>query len=193
MDDNRGPVMEGFEAGAPARASSPVVNDAETERDGMEERFDALSSDTRRGAEERAPAIVDDESPPPTHFVEIKLPPPVAQQHPALPEESSVATSATAASGDAATRVLAQPVEAAPAPSIPKPPAYVPALPKISLELPPDSDLVLIETSHAKQAPPPEEIEAPRPRRVRSPRVEVAEGPLQLVETAPKEPAPPGA
>jgi hypothetical protein len=70
---------------------------------------------------------------------------------------------------------------------------HAPAPPKISLELPPDSDLVLVETSHQKaQTPMPEEPEAPRPRRVRPPRVEVTEGPLQLVETAHKEPTPPG-
>ena len=69
-----------------------------------------------------------------------------------------------------------------------------PALPKISLELPPDSGLVLVETVHHEaQAPMSAEPETPRPRRVRPPRVDVAEGPLQLVETAHKEPTPPGA
>jgi hypothetical protein len=51
----------------------------------------------------------------------------------------------------------------------------------------------MVETSHQKpQTPTPEEPEAPRPRRVRPPRIEVTEGPLQLVETAHKEPTPPG-
>jgi hypothetical protein len=71
---------------------------------------------------------------------------------------------------------------------------HAPELPKISLELPPDSDLVLVETVHERAAPPmPEEAEALRPRRVRPPRVEVADGPLQLVETTHKESTPPGA
>ncbi|HVS56442.1 MAG TPA: hypothetical protein VHJ55_09320, partial [Casimicrobiaceae bacterium] len=72
-----------------------------------------------------------------------------------------------------------------------------PAPPKISLELPADSALVMVETSHQNAQTPmseePEAPEAPRPRRVRPPRIDVTEGPLQLVETAHKEPTPPGA
>jgi hypothetical protein len=68
------------------------------------------------------------------------------------------------------------------------------ALPKISLELPPDSDLVLVETTHQRAVPPvPEEAEVVRPHRVRPPRAAVADGPLQLVETTHKESTPPGA
>lgn len=49
--------------------------------------------------------------------------------------------------------------------------------------LPPDSDLVLVETRAA--AVPIEEPEpaVPRPRRVRPPRVTIPDEPLQLIET----------
>ncbi|MGH8800642.1 MAG: hypothetical protein ACREX7_10385 [Casimicrobiaceae bacterium] len=68
-------------------------------------------------------------------------------------------------------------------------------LPKMALELPPDSGLVLIETSR-KLAPRPEaveEAEAPRRQRVRPARAEMREEPLQLVETAHKDPSTPAA
>jgi hypothetical protein len=69
-------------------------------------------------------------------------------------------------------------------------PGNAPQLPRIALELPPDSGLVLVETAHA--APPVEEQgESLRPRRVRPPRVAVADEPLQMVETTHKESAPP--
>jgi ribonuclease E len=65
-----------------------------------------------------------------------------------------------------------------------------PEIPRVSLELPPDSGLVLVQTSHT--APPPIEEEAqPRPHRVRPPRAKVAEEPLQMVETTPKDSTPP--
>jgi len=97
------------------------------------------------------------------------------------PVYSAEATEATPTPSEDATALMAA--------------RHAPAAPKISLELPPDSSLVLIETSHEKvHAPVHEATEAPRPRRVRPPaRAEGAEGPLQLVETARKEPAPPGA
>jgi len=62
----------------------------------------------------------------------------------------------------------------------------VPELPRVSLELPPNSDLVLVETSHS--APPAvDEAEAPRPRRVRPPRAQTPDEPLQMVETTRKD------
>jgi len=68
----------------------------------------------------------------------------------------------------------------------------VPETPRVSLELPPDSGLVLIETHHERTdtAAATDEPAVPRPRRIRPPRVEVADEPLQLVETQ-KEPMPP--
>ncbi len=55
-------------------------------------------------------------------------------------------------------------------------------LPPIALTLPPDSGLVLVETSHPAPALT-AEPEAPRPKRVRPPRVEIVSEPLEIVET----------
>jgi hypothetical protein len=85
-----------------------------------------------------------------------------------------------------------EPVELLP----PAPPVIArnaPEIPRVSLELPPNSDLVLVETSHAKPTAPEEEPTPPRARRVRPPRVEVAEEPLQMIETTHKDPNPPDA
>ena len=61
----------------------------------------------------------------------------------------------------------------------------------MSLALPPDSGLVLIETARERivNVAPVHESEVPTARRRRVPRVEIAEEPLQLVETR-KEPPP---
>jgi len=56
-------------------------------------------------------------------------------------------------------------------------------LPTVSLTLPPGSDLVLVETTHAAPAVEPQEMEPARPRRVRPPRAQIASEPLQMVET----------
>jgi len=70
-------------------------------------------------------------------------------------------------------------------------PRNAPELPRISLELPPDSGLVLVETSHGDPgSPATEEPEAQRPRRVRPPRVETHDEPLQMVETTHKDSTP---
>jgi hypothetical protein len=165
-----------------------MMHDAENERSSNNEGFNTTSAAMASGPVTGGNDAADDDSPPPTHFVEIKLPPVVPEaQRPALPEESITETMATPAR-----------IEPAPTPTAAAVPAltaahHAPILPKISLELPPDSDLVMVETSHQKsQTPTPEEPQAPRPRRVRPPRIEVTEGPLQLVETAHKEPTPPG-
>ena len=167
-----------------------MMRDTEPERGSSREGFDTDSPTIASGPVGRVYEAPEDDSPPPTHFVEIKLPPvvPVESHRPALPEESLAESMATP-----------EHIEPAPAPAAaptPSPPAarLAPALPKISLELPADSDLVMVETSHQKAptTPASEEPEPPPPRRVRPPRIEVTEGPLQLVETAHKEPTPPG-
>ncbi len=57
-------------------------------------------------------------------------------------------------------------------------------IPPVSLALPPDSPLELVETRFKSgPAPEPETVEPVGPRRVRPPRVEFAEEPLQIVET----------
>jgi hypothetical protein len=52
-----------------------------------------------------------------------------------------------------------------------------------SLTLPPDSDLVLVETRAATVSTEEDEPAVPRARRVRPPRVTIPDEPLQLVET----------
>jgi hypothetical protein len=55
---------------------------------------------------------------------------------------------------------------------------------RVSLELPADSGLVLVETRHASvQITDSGEPSAPRAKRVRPPRVELADEPLEMVET----------
>ena len=72
--------------------------------------------------------------------------------------------------------------EPAPAPRVEQPRVEQPA-PVVPLTLPPDSDLVLVETRHAAPAPDVEEAPVERPRRARPPRVSIPEEPLQIVET----------
>lgn len=86
-------------------------------------------------------------------------------------------------------------------PTAPARPVAEPALPPVarrpvpepvpvSLALPPESGLVLVETVH-KAAPAPEpEAATAGPRRVRPPRVEIPAEPLQMVETHKENPPP---
>jgi ribonuclease E len=69
-------------------------------------------------------------------------------------------------------------------------PRNAPEIPRVTLELPPESGLILVETAHAAQ-PPAEEAVPARPRRVRPPRVQIADEPLQIVETTHKDSTPP--
>jgi hypothetical protein len=55
--------------------------------------------------------------------------------------------------------------------------------PPIGMTLPPESDLVLVETRFAGPSPEDAASELPRPRRARPPRITVPEEPLQIVET----------
>ncbi|HKU87196.1 MAG TPA: hypothetical protein VJV77_12750 [Casimicrobiaceae bacterium] len=57
------------------------------------------------------------------------------------------------------------------------------------MSLPPDSDLVMVETQFAAVVES-EEPAAPRPRRVRPARAVIADEPLQMVETRKEQPAP---
>jgi len=168
-----------------------MMRDTEHERGSNDAGLDTRSPTIASGPVASAYDAADDDSPPPTHFVEIKLPPvvPAEAQRPALPEESIAASTPAAAYIEPERAPTAAPTPALSAAH------RAPAPPKISLELPADSALVMVETSHQKAQTPmseePEAPEAPRPRRVRPPRIDVTEGPLQLVETAHKEPTPP--
>jgi hypothetical protein len=68
---------------------------------------------------------------------------------------------------------------------VPAQPRNAPEIPRVALELPPDSGLILVETAHAAPTVA-EEIED-RPRRVRPPRAAIADEPLQMVETTHKD------
>jgi len=97
--------------------------------------------------------------------VEVPAPPapPEMPQHPA----ESIAIPTAAAS-------------VAPVPVEPR----VPPLPPVTLELPPDSDLVLVETTHPAESALDEEPEIPAgQRRARRQRAQIIEEPLQMVET----------
>jgi len=127
------------------------------------------------GAEAGAPvsespmAPVSIHAQPESTFIHAEPPPPALHIEPAPKLEPTLAESTVRAEG---AESLAR---------------NAPEIPKVSLELPPDSGLVLVETSHA--APPPiDETDVPRPHRVRAPRAKIVEEPLQLVETQHKEP-----
>jgi hypothetical protein len=62
-------------------------------------------------------------------------------------------------------------------------PRNLPEIPPITLALPLDSGLELVQTTTRAPEPEPEPAPAPRPKRVRAPRPVVADEPLQIVET----------
>jgi len=66
----------------------------------------------------------------------------------------------------------------------PATPRNLPEIPPVTDTLPPDSDLVLVETRHGVPTAPEEEAaQLSRPKRMRPPRVETANEPLEMVET----------
>ncbi len=67
-------------------------------------------------------------------------------------------------------------------------PRNMPELPPVSLSLPADSALVLVETTHAAAPLVDSEAVSPRPKRARPPRPTVVDEPLQLVETRKESP-----
>jgi ribonuclease E len=114
-------------------------------------------------------------------------PPPSSAQPSAhsRPDVQPIAEAPSGNGGDVVIEPHAEPVR----------PRPMPELPKVSLELPPDSGLVLIETARERVAisASSEPAEPPRPRRVRPTRAQAHEEPLQLVETVHKDPTPPAA
>jgi len=65
----------------------------------------------------------------------------------------------------------------------PSRPRNLPEIPPITLALPLDSGLELVQTTMRAAEPEQEPAPAPRPKRVRAPRPVVADEPLQIVET----------
>jgi hypothetical protein len=70
----------------------------------------------------------------------------------------------------------------------PTPPVQAADLPSVTLSLPPDSSLVLVETRHHAPLPEAEPEAQSGPRRTRRPRVQLADEPLQIVETRKDQP-----
>jgi hypothetical protein len=92
--------------------------------------------------------------------------------------------------------VILTPPRAAPpeiAPPVAPSPRPIEAAPPMSMTLPADSGLEMIETRSKGTSMPEPDIAPPAgPRRVRPPRVVVAEEPLQIVETRKDSSPPPG-
>jgi hypothetical protein len=83
-------------------------------------------------------------------------------------------------------RATREPEIADSVPARPLPPAPpVSDLPPISMALPADSGLVMVETAHTAVAP--DEAPVAHARRVRPPRTVIADEPLQMVETTHKD------
>lgn len=147
-------------------------------RDAREPRDQRQPREPREQREPRESRAVGEQREPPSGA-------PGVPERPALKTTPPVAAAAVPASADQGGSAM---------PAIePVPPVARPAsieAPPIALTLPPDSNLVLIETRHVAAAPSHDEPAPPRPKRVRPPRVETATEPLEFVETR-KEPTPP--
>jgi ribonuclease E len=130
---------------------------------------------------------VTSKAPEPASALVSANPPPSSAQPSAhsRPDVQPIAEAPSGNGGDVVIEPHAEPVR----------PRPMPELPKVSLELPPDSGLVLIETARERVAisASSEPAEPPRPRRVRPTRAQAHEEPLQLVETVHKDPTPPAA
>jgi len=111
-----------------------------------------------------------------------------------VPPATAAPVDAVPAPADTVIALVTPPVAEISSPRAPEQPATVTPrpmvdLPPVTLELPPDSGLVLVETSHPADAVP--EIEpqpATGPRRARRPRAQLADEPLQIVETRKESP-----
>jgi ribonuclease E len=135
----------------------------------------------------------------PSARTEVEGVPVAAPTHPQRPYEKPVAAPPAATFESASDAPVAHhPGEDLEVTPPPRPaekvelPHNAPQLPRIALELPPDSGLVLVETTGSAAAQE-DAVEPQRPRRVRPPRVAIADEPLQMVETAHKDSTPPPA
>jgi hypothetical protein len=112
---------------------------------------------------------------------------PVEMERVVAPVEMERVVAPVATPAAVAPEPAAQPRPAAP------PPRPVEALPPVSMTLPADSGLELVETrSGALSVPEPEPAPPAGPRRVRPPRVVITDEPLQIVETHKQEQPPAG-
>ena len=125
---------------------------------------------------------------PPPHAAPVTETTPSREQEPAphaMPHEHAHAPHADVQAASPATEAmhaesaLERPTEAPSRPAAP----VVPQLPPISLDLAPDSGLVLVETTHRIESLPEDDASAQGPRRARRPRAQVSDEPLQIIET----------
>jgi hypothetical protein len=123
----------------------------------------------------------------------VIAPPPVAPARPEAvfePPSTIDPSEAETVINLAVARTVEPEIMMPPKPAQPRPRPMA-ALPAVSMSLPADSGLELVETrSKATLMPEPEPAPAAGPRRVRPPRPVIAEEPLQIIETR-KENSPP--
>ena len=125
---------------------------------------------------------------------EAALPPAAAVEAAPVAEAPRIAEAAPVAEAPPVAEAMpvAAPPRAERRPEAPAPRRAIPDLPPVTLELPPESGLVLVETSHRAETAPEAEPSLPAgPRRARRPRSQLVDEPLQIVET--RKDAPPAA
>jgi hypothetical protein len=106
---------------------------------------------------------------------------PLEAQPPMIPSPPAMPTPEVSLAPEVVPAPAARPVEPA---RVTAPPRPIEALPTVSMTLPADSGLELVETrSKTASLPEPDPTPPPGPRRVRPPRVVIPEEPLQIVET----------
>ena len=145
-------------------------------------------------APESAPPALETMSPSPMEVpLPVIAPPPVAPAPPQAvfePPRTIDPSEVETVINVAVARTQEPEILMPPKPAQPQP-RPVAALPPVSMALPADSGLELVETrSKATLMPEPEPAPAAGPRRVRPPRPVIAEEPLQIIETR-KENSPP--
>jgi hypothetical protein len=126
--------------------------------------------------------------------IPLQIPQVPRATHPDLPDAAQPALRAPAIEPAADTapapeRAEPVPVAAAPQPLAPQRtappprPRNLPEIPPITLALPLESGLELVQTTVTAPAPEDEPAPEPRPRRVRPPKPAAPDEPLQIVET----------
>jgi len=118
---------------------------------------------------------------------EVLAPVPAAIAHARETPPAAVPEPAAIAAAEPARVEPARPPR--PDPVVAAAPKLIAELPPVTLSLPPDSGLVLVETSHPAALAPKPEPELPAgPRRARRSRTQLADEPLQIIETRKDQP-----
>jgi ribonuclease E len=147
-------------------------------------------------ARELAPPVDGTTEAPRDDFVQAETPQPpaahVAAQvveepvpHASMPKAAAETFAPVAEVPAAVTQPPVVAMKPAPTPK----PVHVAPLPPLDLSLPPDSGLELVETRHEAVRVVSETGDVPRPKRVRPPRLNLADEPLEFVETRKESPS----